>query len=154
MKLTELFREKNGAPIEWNGKTVHMMYEMPVIQTPAILRISFVKVSSERPEALRLKAHKGQLDVNGQLLDDVVLWSDTSPQTIDVAAKPSTKKMTVRAWNAWRDSIGVMQAWIGNAGIVVDESASGGVVLRCSDGYGDPAFDDLVVELTIMEPEP
>jgi hypothetical protein len=41
-----------------------------------------------------------------------------------------------------------MQAWIGDAGMVVEEPAPGVLVLRCSDGFDAPTFDDLVVGIS------
>jgi hypothetical protein len=39
-----------------------------------------------------------------------------------------------------------MQAWIGDAGMLIDEEGDR-VRLRCSDGVGGISFTDLVVEL-------
>jgi hypothetical protein len=44
--------------------------------------------------------------------------------------------------------MGDTQAWIGNAGILIEQRADH-VVLRCSDGYDEPTFDDLVVTVSI-----
>lgn len=61
--------------------------------------------------------------------------------------------MSVRIWNAWRDDAGTMHAWIGNAGILIEELPNKVTILRCSDGFGGPAFDDLVVRLKLSEEE-
>ena len=52
-------------------------------------------------------------------------------------------------WNSWRDGQGAMQAWVGDAGMLVEEGEGGRIVLRCSDGFDRPSFDDLVVELEL-----
>jgi hypothetical protein len=44
-----------------------------------------------------------------------------------------------------------MQAWIGNAGMIVREGSAGEVVLCCSDGFGEASVDDLVVTLVFQE---
>lgn len=150
-KLAELFEAAKGAPVELNGKLVRMMYELTGLTEGHALRIAFTKVNGARPQALRMKARGGRLDVNGQLLDDVVLWTDSAPSPAIVTLRPmANQPMSVRMWNAWRDPAGSMQAWIGNSGIVVDEGPSGRVVLRCSDGFDDPTFDDLVVEVQVV----
>jgi hypothetical protein len=59
--------------------------------------------------------------------------------------------MTLRAWNVWCDPAGTMQAWIGNAGMIVREGSAGEVVLCCSDGFGEASVDDLVVTLVFQE---
>src|SRR5881397_2580858 len=47
--------------------------------------------------------------------------------------------------NSW-DQGGILQSWLGNAAMLIEEK-EGSVILRCSDGLGDPEFGDLVVEL-------
>ncbi len=60
---------------------------------------------------------------------------------------------TLQLWNSW--SLGQGQhSWTGNSGIVLEEldapiGASRRVRLWCSDGLGDPEFDDLVVLVTV-----
>ena len=60
---------------------------------------------------------------------------------------------TLQLWNSW--SLGQGQhSWTGNSGIVMEEldapvGASRRVRLWCSDGLGDPEFDDLVVLVTV-----
>jgi hypothetical protein len=89
---------------------------------------------------------------NDQLLDDLVIWSDNSPERERIELAPTTpgKEMTVRIWNAWRDAAGTMQAWIGDTGVVVDVLDPEHVVLRCSDGSPPPLFTDLVIDLAAV----
>lgn len=144
----------DGAPIDVDGETVRMMFELPPVEGHAELRVA-LKAKSGRPQAVRLKARGGKLVVNGQALDDVVLWSDSAPPEVTATVEPAStgKPVTVRAWNAWRDPAGTMQAWIGDAGMIVEEGDPGSVVLRCSDGFDAPTFDDLVVELAVEASE-
>jgi hypothetical protein len=139
--LADLFQTSRGDPVEWDGRTVHMMYELVGPAADQRLLIRFRQRSPARAQALRIRARGGLVELNGQVLDDVVLWSESAPK----AGKP----MTVRIWNAWRDPAGTMHAWIGNSGMLIEEPGDGSTVLRCSDGFDDPAFDDLVVVLTL-----
>jgi hypothetical protein len=150
-KLAELFQASNGAPIEWQGKTVRMMYEVLGLHAGQVIQITFEKVSSARPQAVRLKARGGRLEVNGQVLDDIAIWSDSATNPVRLVVRPATDSnpISVRVWNAWRDSAGTMQAWIGNSGIVVEEGGKA-VVLHCSDGFDEPVFDDLVAQFEIL----
>jgi hypothetical protein len=148
-RLAERFQAAQGAPIEVDGQTAVMVYDLPPTEAPAPLQIE-LETSSDRPQGLRLKARGGEIVANDQALDDVVLWTDTAPPQSTAELRPKgSKPMTVRAWNVWRDEAGTMQAWIGDAGIVVEDDGSGTVTLRCSDGYDEPSFDDLVVKLTL-----
>jgi hypothetical protein len=147
-KLAERFQAAQGAPVEVDGQTAHMMYELPPVTEPARLRITLT-VNAERPEGVRLKARNGTVVVNDQELDDVVLWSDSAPPEVLAELRPAGKKpMSLRVWNVWRDSTGAMQAWIGDAGMLVEDD-DGRVTLRCSDGFDRPSFDDLVAELAL-----
>lgn len=147
-KLADLFRESRGKPIVLAGREVHMMYEFAGPAAQDELSIRFAPPSPARDQALRIRADGGLLEVNGQALEDVVLWSDSTPELVVVGFQPAGDKMSLRIWNAWRDPAGTMQAWIGNAGILV-EHHHGSTVLRCSDGFDDPTFDDLVATLTL-----
>lgn len=153
-RLAERLAAAQGAPIEVDGKLVHMMFELPPISDAAELHIE-LETDSARPQAVRLKARGGKLLLNDQLVDDVVLWSDTAPPSVTASLRPqsSGKPMTLRVWNAWRDPAGTMQAWIGDAGMLVEEPAPGAVVLRCSDGFDAPSFDDLIVRLELAADE-
>lgn len=154
-QLAERFQESRGAPVDWQGRSVHMMHEM-VVSADETLAIKFSELSPARPQALRLKALNGRLEVNDQLLGDVVLWSDSSPERVVAAVHPKDGRGTVvvRVWNAWRDTAGTMQAWIGNAGMLVDIDGDGTVHLRCSDGFDDPTFEDLVAKITFCGRSP
>jgi len=149
-KLAELLQAAGGGPIDWSGQRVHMMYELPQPEAAQELLIRFGQPSPGRPQGLRIKVRGGLVELNGEQLDDVVLWSDTAPETVLVRLLPAKAKgpMTVRIWNAWRDTAGTMQAWIGNSGMLVEHQDEGTTVLRCSDGFDEPRFDDLVAVLS------
>lgn len=148
-KLAQRFQAAKGAPIEVDGQTVQMMYELAPLSEPAELRVA-LETSSSRPQGLRLKARNGEIVVKDQALEDVVLWTDTAPPETVSELRPNGKKpLAIRVWNVWRDEAGTMQAWIGDAGLVVEDEGSGTVTLRCSDGYDEPSFDDLRVKLTL-----
>ena len=149
MKLAERFQAAQGAPVEVDGQLAHMMYELPPLDGPARLRIA-LRAGEARPDGLRLKARNGHVVVDDQALDDVVLWSDSAPPEVTAELQPGGgKPMSLRMWNTWRDGQGAMQAWVGDAGMLVEEGEGGRVLLRCSDGFDRPSFDDLVVELEL-----
>jgi hypothetical protein len=148
-RLADRFKAARGAPIEVDGELVEMMHELSSIETPTELRVEMV-TSSSRPQGLRLKARDGDIALDEQVLDDVVLWSDTAPPLVIAELRPSTDKaMSLRVWNVWRDDAGTMQAWIGDAGLVAGDERSGTLTLRCSDGFDAPDFADLLVDLTL-----
>jgi hypothetical protein len=119
-----------GAPIEVNGHLLQTMYEFGTIEKAADLHIE-LETSSSRPQGLRLKARGGQVVLNDQDLDDVVLWSDTAPPFVTANLQPSgsSQGMNLRVWNVWRDKVGTTQAWIGDAAIRAESGPDGAIVL-------------------------
>jgi hypothetical protein len=141
-RLSERFQAAQGAPVELDGRLVHMLHELPPLTAPAELRLG-LRAGAPRPQGLRLRARGGRLVIAGRELDDVVLWTDTAPPEVVVGLRPAGT-LTVRLWNVWRDGSGAMQAWIGDAGMLVEDG-----LLRCSDGFDRPSFGDLEVTLAL-----
>lgn len=142
----EQFVQSRGKPITYKGQLVHAIYELPVTRSQR-LRIRFRSARPQPRQGLRLVITKGTLDINGQQLKDVVLWADTAPEVVEVHTLPPKAGGSLKMWNTWIGSLGSMDAWTGNSGMLV-EPTSNGVVLKCSAGIGEPDFSDLVVEIT------
>lgn len=141
-RLSERFKESRGGPIALDdGAVIHMMHELVTAEGETGVRIE-LRTSSPRPQAARLKIRGGRLRIVDELLQDVVLWSETAPATVVATLVPDNDQgpMSLRIWNAWQDDAGSMQAWIGDAGMVVYEDPDGTIILRCSDGYDAPAL--------------
>lgn len=157
-KLSDLFEAARSPVVEWQGKLVYGMYELPGMSEDEDLRIEFSDPSPARPQALCLGVRGGRLEINNQLLSEIALWSDSAPRVVVARARPRRGKVvTVRLWNAWRDlddPVDRMDAWIGNAGMLIEGDVTSGLVLRCSDGYDEPTFDDLVATVTFRETHP
>lgn len=146
MELADRFVAEEGGPVELEGKLVHSIYRRQLREG---MRVRVVRCSAAPagPTAgLRLKLHRGRLRVGTETLADIVLWSDTSPEQVTIECEPAGGRAELRAWNCWRDEQGVMQAWLANAGMLVQEEGDV-VILRCSSGPGGVSFGDLVVEL-------
>jgi len=83
---------------------------------------------------------------------EVVILSGVEPVVTELAGSRNQAE-TLQLWNSW--SLGQGQhSWTGNSGIVLEEieapvGASRRVRLWCSDGLGNPDFDDLVVLVTV-----
>ncbi|HEX6087583.1 MAG TPA: hypothetical protein VF266_23830 [Thermoanaerobaculia bacterium] len=147
--LSERLAEAGGAPVQLGERQVRALYELPCSEALS-LGITFLESSAARPQALPMKIDGGTLEVNGASLKDVELWTDTAPPRFDVLVRAAKQRAVLKIWNQWRDERGTTQAWIGNAGIVVEERDRE-VILRCSDGVGAPTFDDLVVQLALKQ---
>lgn len=144
--LSSIFAEQQTNLIDWGGP-LYSLYDLPTDATE--LGIRFVSSTDLPPQGLRLKVRGGTLEIGAATVDDVILWRDLAPKTVRIRVKWKARgARRLRIWNAWRIN-DVTQAWIGNAGMRVVEEETGLLTLRCSDGEGDPDFEDLVAEVTL-----
>lgn len=153
-KLSELFEDARAASIEFDGDTVYSMYTIDDVAAGSELRLQFEQSNPERPQAIRLAIAKncnGTLEVESGVGDDIVLWTDTSPELTSLKVN-SDAPTSIDIWNMWRNSKGQENAWIGNAGMHVRKQGRT-LWFNCSDAFGDPVFDDLVVSVSIDGPQ-
>ena len=143
MQLGDLFMEARSNRIEWHGKTVFSMYEMAVDGPRVWVRI--LSHIDSPVQGIRITSLQRMriLDAESKKF---ILWADTAPQEFAVDLF-GTAPHTVRFSNAWRGPHASTQSWIGNAGMLAEQSDEL-VVLRCSDGEGDPEFNDLTLQIT------
>lgn len=143
--LSKIFAEQQASEIDWNGP-LFSLYELP--SEVSRLRVQFRARASDLRQGVRLKIRGGELEANGVLASDLVLWQDASPAVLDVQVRWQAKRArSLRVWNCWEVN-GVMHAWLGNAGMRVERVSPSSLTLRCSDGDGEPSFDDLVVGIS------
>ena len=145
--LNERLAESKGEPFEYEGLTVHGIYRCEV-HPDDTLQVRFVRWNAMIRQGLQLKINRGRLLVNGQSSKSGVLWMDTAPEVVEIVCQPPKAGATLSLWNTWERD-GIVHAWLGNAGMLV-EQRDDAVVLKCSDGVGNPDFQDLVVELRLV----
>jgi len=143
--LAEIFMKSKGAPIDVDGVTVVNMYRKNVVDGQK-LSIRFDAFKGIPEHGIRIKLQNGLIGVNGQKLKEVVVWVNTAPSNFEIICFPKDINGELRIWNCWRDFDGVTHAWIGNAGIVVEENEFE-TALRCSDGMAEFNPDSLTVSL-------
>lgn len=143
--LTELFEQSDDGVIQWQGDDVRAVISFEVSDRSRI-RIRRLGSSRARAQAIKLGLNSGALRANGLSAPSVAVWSHTAPEDCEVVVE-GRRAHTLEVWNAWSLD-GVDNAWLGNAGIIMEPHA-GGMTLRCSDGVGDPDFADLVVWIQI-----
>lgn len=142
--LASMFAAQQSSKIDWHGP-LYGLYELPTSTQHVIL--SFASSNSNFRQGLRIKIRGGELTIDGVTASEFVLWRDTAPPAVDVEVSWKAKgARSLRIWNCWEHN-GVMHAWIGNAAMRVDDVGAGTVRLRCSDGEGNPDFDNLVAEV-------
>lgn len=148
--LAEIFAAAQAPCIDWEGEPAYAIYEMT--PAPDGLVVEFLNAANSPVQGLTLKARGGILEVNGVEASEMLLWHDTAPRKVSVRVRPENgKRVSLKLWNVWRGVMGgsdVTQAWLGNAGMRIDQKDKE-LMLRCSDGEGPVDFGDLEVRVTI-----
>ena len=145
--LSDLFAD-GAETIEHRGREIRPFLRLAVSKDTKV-RVQWIGARSDRRQALKLAAVNGQLEVNDAAAEIITLWSDTSPDVVELTVQGArTRRLEV--WNAW-DLGGLETAWLGNAGMIVEPSERY-LALHCSDGLGPPSFTDLQVHLSVAQP--
>ncbi len=147
--LEDLFREAEEPTVEYEGLTVHAVVHKKV-KTSGRFVVRFVKAVSKPIQALLIDIEPGKLRIMGSESHKMILRSDTAPDTIEVRYKPAPQESRISIYNGWIDERGGVDAWLMHAGMLVEE-AENKMTLRCSDGRGEPTFDDLIVEIEFLD---
>jgi hypothetical protein len=148
--LAELFVE-HGVPMEFRGRTVRLAADIPLPARHTVGQLVFRKARKSPVQGACMKVNSGSITVAGRSAKSVVLWADSAPREVEFEIRHrSSKEVQVRVWNCWRHGgYGSPQYFQDNAGLVLDLAATGRYVLRCSDGWDEPTFEDVVLELTL-----
>ena len=91
--------------------------------------------SAARPQGLVLDADH-PMTVGEKETACLVLWADTSPERVEVRTSEAGE---LRMWHVWREG-DLVQAWEGEARIVVDDSGDD-LGLRCHDSFPGTEVD-------------
>lgn len=144
--LSAIFAEQQASQIDWNGP-LFSLYELSSEATR--LTVEIRSVGSALRQGVRVKVRGGQLEIDGVEATDFALWHDTAPSQVQINIRWKGKgPRSLRIWNSWEHN-GVAHAWLGNAGMRIEEVEAGRYLLHCSDGEGEPEFDDLVVGVKV-----
>ncbi|MCY4136054.1 MAG: hypothetical protein OXG30_14265 [bacterium] len=145
--FSDLFAD-GAETVEHRGQNVRPILRLAVSEGTKV-RVVRIVARPDRRQALKLGAVNGLLEVNGATSEVISLWSDTSPAEVELTVI-GTNARRLEVWNAW-DLGGLETAWLGNAGMVV-EQAERYLTLHCSDGLGPPDFTDLQIRLSVAQP--
>ena len=148
MTLAEQFAASRGRPIEVDGFEVHCIYRRALADGDELV-IRRIACGREPVSGLRLKVRGGSFDVGGRMLKEVVLWADESPDEVRLLCRTDEVNAEVSLWNCWRDEQGGMHAWLGDAGMAVDEGDDV-AVLRCSAGANGFDPTALIVAIAFL----
>jgi hypothetical protein len=145
--LADLFDSANGRPICWHGRTLIPKYSVPVDSGDAF-RMRFLGSVPSPVQGMGLHAENCSIRVASVVAKDIALWRDTAPDVVEFSIVRVKKGARVILTNQWRDEkYGSTMYRLNNAAIEVVPQDDGSVILRCSDGWGEPDFESLVVQL-------
>jgi hypothetical protein len=155
------FADNGFRPIGYEDMTVHPMFRTP-IAVGDCWRVSWLDAASPRVQGLALRVRlpdvpgrrgeAGRLKVAGASAPSIHLWMDTAPPVVEVSCEQAIEGAELHVSNRWRLRDGREDEWLNNFGMLIEDDDSGGVVLRCNEGYGTdpPAFNALVVRLELV----
>ncbi len=147
--LQERFDESNGKPVLYDGRLVHAVVYRNVTK-PGRFIVRFKGAIESPVQALALDIKQGTLVIAGEESARMILRLDTSPDVVEVLYQPPPEGSRIVIYNEWIDEDGRIDAWLMHAGMLVEETENK-MILRCSDGRGEPTFDDLIVEIDFLE---
>ena len=148
-KLGELFKESRGKPVTYGRRLVHAAVFVNVTK-PGRFVVRFVKAIEKPVQALSIDIDPGELTIEDTKSPRMILRLDTAPDVVEANYRPSPQGSRITFYNSWIKEDGGIDAWLVHAGMLVEESGNK-MILRCSDGRGEPTFDDLIVEIEFPE---
>lgn len=162
--LSDRFRTQRTDRIRVDGVEVLSLVELDV-DVDEIVEVLIESARSDVNQALNLRSSDGGLvelshqptpaddfDHDEGLGYELVTVLASHEQRIEVASAGLSPR-SLQLWNSWLMG-DAPHSWTGNSGIVTEEldvppGATSRVRLWCSDGLGDPQFDDLVAIVTV-----
>lgn len=162
--LADRFRTQRTDRIRVDGVEVMSMVELRVHSDEAA-EFVIEQVRDDVEQAMNIRSRHGDLrsfttqpvitddfDADEGLGFEQVTLLAADQRRVELTAGDDADR-TIQIWNSWL--VGqAHHSWTGNSGIITEEleapaGASTRVRLWCSDGLGDPSFDDLVAIVTI-----
>ena len=157
--LMDRYLASGFAPIDFQGEPVHPMYRAEISEGDRV-RLNWLGAASPRVQGvtlrLRIPQRSGRRGEGGLLkVEDVeaptiVLWMDTAPPIVEAECVKLKGGAELQISNRWRFPDGREDEWLNNFGMKIEALGRDSVMLHCSDGYGEPTFDDLAVRVEIV----
>lgn len=147
--LADLFMASRGKPVVYEGRLVHAAVFRHVVKQGRFI-VRFVKAVPKPVQALGLHIDPGKLFIEDDESPKMILRLDTAPDVVEVRYRAGRNGSRISIFNEWINEQGGIDAWLVHAGMIVEETGNR-ISLRCSDGRGEPTFDDLIVEIEFFD---
>ena len=151
-KLAERLAQVEGKPIIYQGKNVILSHEIAIAKDQEIeIEILQNNTKYKQGFAISVDKRKGFIEVNGQKLNAPVFWANTAPKKFSFKCFPQKQEGIMNGWNIWNNPQypESVDAWIGNAGIYVEQPNNENFILNCSSGIGEVDFNDLTINILL-----
>ena len=151
--LAGMLAEAKGGPINYQGRDVMMSHKIPIINGQEIL-VEILKYKNDAVEQgfeVSVDQRKGVVDVNDQKIKAPVFWTETAPKIFSFKCYSKKATGVINIWNVWRNinRKDRVEAWIGNAGLYIEEDGNGTVIFYCSSGVHQVDFEDFVFSIKV-----
>ena len=146
MTLAQKFAASFGAPVRVGDEWAQPIHRI-LARNGDGLCVRWIRQVEDPVQGLSISVDRGLLRVAGVESRDIVLWGDTAP-AVSVLEVVGDANREISIWNCWRIGDDGIQAWVGNAGMIVEEVADDSYRYRCNSGI-ELSFEDLVVEVTL-----
>jgi len=142
-----MFMASKGEPVEYLGRTLHMVDEFPLTEAQCI-EVSFEHASPDWRQGVHLST-TGTFEVNGQSIHNAaLLWQDTAPARVELIVHSQSGVLVVK--NVWDVGDGVTHSWHGGGAMRISVLGQQRRY-ECNDGRANDDFSDLVFSLTLRE---
>lgn len=147
--LSAQFQRAQGKPINYCGNVVLPIFKKDLNQELVTLVIKRLSSLRKPEQGIRIKVEKGEIHLDGKKYKEIILWEDNSPDSVEITVT-SKGKSQLKIWNVWRVDA-LVNAWVGNAGMVINEIADQSIMFQCSDGVGSVDFSNLVFVVNVLD---
>lgn len=146
--FAEHFAAANGGPIQYERRKLYWTYWLTVKEGDEI-SLRFVRAIDSPVQGLGIKTEKCHVQVADTTAKSIALWTDTAPKEVNLRAVKAKAGARIGLFNQWRDEkYGSTMYHLNNAAMEVQAQPDGSFLIRCSDGWGEADFNDLVLVLS------
>ncbi|WP_280276501.1 tetratricopeptide repeat protein [Nocardia wallacei] len=149
-------RYAGAEAVDLDGTRVHPLYSEPLGADPVAITLT---LHAAAPPAgllglgIGLSVLGGHVALQGRRLRGVDVWTDAMAGGVRLEVCAAAPDASFTLTPVWMDAAGATESWTGNYGLLIDRTASGHPLLRCSAGIGPPDFGEMVVEVdTVAAP--
>lgn len=138
--------------IEYDGEIVYAVYRR-VCNGPVELRVRRLVAANGSADGVttqgvNIETRGARLSAAGSSGQGIVMWSDTAPDLVTLVSEGHVNELKI--WNSYRTEAGTVEAWIGNAGMLITERGRNILRFACNS-RPKITFEDLIFEIEFIQ---